>query len=205
MAHIGTQREAAAAIDAGVDGLAHLFADSDPAPDFASNVASHHAFVVPTLTVLESETGKASGASLVSDPRLAPFLEPSEAARLRSAFRLPRRLSSLSLAHASAAVRALAASGVPILAGTDAGNPGTAHGVSIHRELELLVEAGLTPVEALRAATSTPARVFGLRDRGRIASGLRGDLVMVDGDPNEDITATRAIVQIWRNGVLVNR
>lgn len=124
---------------------------------------------------------------------------------LRTSFTLPRRLPSLSLDHARAAVRVLAAAGVPLLAGTDAGNPGTAHGASIHRELELLVSAGLTPIEALRAATSTPARVFRLLDRGRLAPGLRADLVLVDGDPSRDITATRAIVQVWRNGVMVAR
>ena len=206
VAHIGTQHDAVAAIDAGVDGLAHLFEDSEPAPDFAGRVAAHRAFVVPTLTVLESETGRASGASLVTDPRLAPFLQPEEATMLRTSFTLPRRLPSLSLDHARAAVRVLAAAGVPLLAGTDAGNPGTAHGASIHRELELLVSAGLTPIEALRAATSTPARVFSrLLDRGRLAPGLRADLVLVDGDPSRDITATRAIVQVWRNGVMVAR
>jgi imidazolonepropionase-like amidohydrolase len=203
--HIGTQHDAVAAIDAGADGLAHLFEDSEPAPDFASRVAAHRAFVVPTLTVLESETGRPSGASLVTDPRLEPFLEKDEVTALRSAFTLPHRLPSLSLDHACAAVRELAHAGVPLLAGTDAGNPGTAHGVSLHRELELLVAAGLTSTEALRAATSTPARVFRLLDRGRLAPGLRADVVLVDGDPGQDITATRAIVQVWRNGVVVAR
>lgn len=200
LAHIGTEQDAVAAIDAGVDGLAHLFANAAPRPDFAARVASHHAFVVPTLTLLESETGRASGASLVSDPHLGPLLTATEIGSLRSAFHLPGRVTTFSLDHARAAVAALEAAGVPLLAGTDAPNPGTAHGISVHRELELLVGAGLTPIEALSAATSTPARVFGLLDRGRIAPGLRADLVLVAGDPDRDITATRAIVQVWRNG-----
>ena len=94
---------------------------------------------------------------------------------------------------------------MPILAGTDAPNPGTAHGASIHRELELLVRAGLSPLEALRAATSVPARAFALHDRGRIAPGLRADLVLVDGDPTRDILATRNIVAIWKLGRIVDR
>ena len=60
--------------------------------------------------------------------------------------------------------------GVPLLAGTDA-VPIAGHGVTLHWELELLVEAGLAPAEALAAATSVPARCFGLVDRGRIAHG----------------------------------
>ena len=80
-------------------------------------------------------------------------------------------------------------------AGTDAPNSGTAHGASLHGELQLLVEAGLTPTEALAAATSAPAAAFHLTDRGRIAPGLRADLVLVEGDPTADILQTRAIVQ----------
>ena len=95
--------------------------------------------------------------------------------------------------------------GVPILAGTDAPNPGTAHGASVHRELRLLVDAGLTPAAALAAATSAPARAFKLSDRGRIAPGLRADLVLVNGDPTRDIGATRDIVTIWKRGVRVER
>jgi hypothetical protein len=104
------------------------------------------------------------------------------------------------IAHALAAVRLLHDAGVPILAGTDAPNPGTAHGASLHRELELLVQAGLSPVEALRAATSSAARAFRLVDRGRIARGLRADVVLVDGDPTTDIRKTRAVVGVWKEG-----
>ena len=98
--------------------------------------------------------------------------------------------------------------GVPILAGTDAnaqvGAPATiSHGSSLHRELELLVEAGLTTVDALRAATSRPARYFGLADRGVIEPGRRADLLLIDGDPLRDITATKSIRRIWCGGIEV--
>jgi imidazolonepropionase-like amidohydrolase len=104
---------------------------------------------------------------------------------------------------AMATVAALHAAGVPILAGTDAshlGAPGMAHGVSLHGELQLLVRAGLTPTEALRAATSVPATTFGLTDRGRIAHGARADLVLVDGDPTATISDTLSIRSVWRSG-----
>ena len=98
--------------------------------------------------------------------------------------------------------------GVPILAGTDAnaaaGVPAAiSHGSSLHHELELLVDAGLTTVDALRAATSRPARYFGLGDRGVIEPGRRADLVLIDGDPLQDITATRSIRRIWCGGAEV--
>ena len=102
-------------------------------------------------------------------------------------------------------MRALHARGVPILAGTDAANPGTTYGASLHRELVLLTEAGLTPGEALAAATSVTADAFGLVDRGRVAPGRRADLLLVEGDPTADVTATRAVVGIWKGGVRIDR
>jgi imidazolonepropionase-like amidohydrolase len=102
-------------------------------------------------------------------------------------------------AYSRDSVAALHAAGVPVLAGTDAfsgpapiPNPVT-HGSSLHEEMELLVDAGLSAVEALLAATARPARYFGLPDRGTVHSGLRADLLVVDGDPTQDIRATRAI------------
>lgn len=67
--------------------------------------------------------------------------------------------------------------------------------------LQLLVTAGLTPVQALRAATATPARRFGLTDRGRITPGARADLLLVDGDPTTTTIAdTLSIRAVWRRG-----
>lgn len=102
-------------------------------------------------------------------------------------------------------VAALHHAGVPILAGTDANRaPGVpaqiTHGVSIHDELELLVSCGLSTTEALQAATSLPAKYFGLHDRGVIQPGYRADLVLVGGNPIEDIKGTRSIQKIWIAG-----
>jgi imidazolonepropionase-like amidohydrolase len=99
--------------------------------------------------------------------------------------------------------------GVPILAGTDANQSPTApassppYGSSLHRELELLVDAGLSAVDALRSATLLPARHFGLFDRGVIAPGKRADLVLIDGDPLHDISAVSEIAAVWCAGVPV--
>jgi imidazolonepropionase-like amidohydrolase len=105
-----------------------------------------------------------------------------------------------------AAVRSLHAAGVRLLAGTDASrrNP-TAHGISLHRELELLGQAGLSPAEILGAATKKSADAFRLADRGRIVPGLRADMLLVRGDPTSDLLAIRDIVRIWKAGVEVDR
>ena len=202
--HIGSRAAADDAIGAGASGLIHVFADEPPPADFAKRVRQNRAFVTPTLSVIESVTGVASGSTLAEDARLKPFVNPAERVALNASF--PARPNSRNtLEHAFTATKQLHDAGVPILAGTDAPNPGTAHGISIHRELELLVKAGLSPERALAAATATSARAFDLGDRGRVAPGMRADLVLVSGNPTQDITATRDIVHIWKGGVRAER
>jgi imidazolonepropionase-like amidohydrolase len=196
--HIGNQEEARAAIEAGADGLAHLFADSAPQPDFAGFLAAHHAFVVPTLAVLESVSGGAGNDALMADAHIAPYLTADDITSLKRSF--PKFSTTLSEKYAEQTVAQLKAAHVPVLAGTDAPNPGTSHGVSLHRELELLVRSGMSPGEALSAATSAPAAAFHLDDRGVIAAGKRADLLLVEGDPTKDILATRDIVSVWKLG-----
>jgi imidazolonepropionase-like amidohydrolase len=202
--HIGSKQDAEDAIDVGASALIHLFADEPPDAGFVERTVRSGAFIIPTLSVDESTTGVASGLELIDDARIAPYLNEADRAGLRRAF--PKRPNShRNLDYAKAATRMLHEKGVPILAGTDAPNPGTTHGASIHRELRLLVDSGLTPAAALTAATSAPARAFGLKDRGRIAPGLRADLVLVKGDPTRDILATRDIVSIWKGGDVLQR
>jgi hypothetical protein len=157
-------------------------------------------FVVPTLAVVDGIYSRRGGLALLDDPDLRRRLFPDDRQSLDISSRLMMGAFPGDFAHALAAVRLLHDAGVPILAGTDAPNPGTVHGATLHRELELLVRAGLSPLDALRAATSAAARAFGLDDRGRIARGLRADVVLVDGDPTTDIRKTRAVVGVWKEG-----
>jgi imidazolonepropionase-like amidohydrolase len=200
--HVHSLEEARDAIDAGADGLVHLFVDKTD-PEFGRFAASHKAFVIATLAVEESLTGVAGGATLIEDPNIGPYLSVADAGALKRAFNFAPGLMKYQVAEET--IRQLKAARVPILAGTDAPNPGTLHGVSIHRELELLVKAGLKPAEALAAATSVPARQFRLTDRGRIAVGLRADLLLVKGNPTIDIKATRNIARVWKGGAAVDR
>ncbi len=159
IAHVATSKDTVIALDAGVDGIAHVVADT-LSDDLVTRIAAHDVFVVSTLVYT-------AGMSLDAGPN----------------------------------ARALHAAGIPLLAGTDANFVAPAHGASMHQELFLLTQAGLSPAEALAAATSVPAHHFGLTDRGRIAAGYQADLVLVEGDPATDITATKSIVDVWRRGV----
>jgi len=197
LAHVSKLQHAREVLAAGANGLVHVPVDASGDSELVRLALQARAFVVPTLSVIAAVAGRDNDLQASAD--LAERLSSAQQQALRSRpnFGLPR-ISLLQAALAN--VADLHAAGVPILAGTDAPNPGTAHGVSMHQELALLVEAGLSPVEALRAATSAPADAFGLADRGRIAAGLRADLVLVEGDPGADILATRALRQVWKNG-----
>jgi hypothetical protein len=103
-------------------------------------------------------------------------------------------------------VGAMQKAGVPIVAGTDTGNPFCFPGFSLHDELALLVMAGLTPVEALRSATLNPAKFFGLdQTLGTIEPGKIADLVLLDANPVEDIRNTQRIYAVVSNGRLFDR
>lgn len=107
-------------------------------------------------------------------------------------------------ANAEAAVRLLHNCGVDILAATDA-NPGNfapevVYGSSLHREMELLVKAGLSPLEVLNGVTGKTAQAFDLADMGSIAPGRRANLILVEGRPDRNITDSLKIVQIWVDG-----
>ena len=203
VAHVSTVDGALRAAKAGVDCLGHLFLDRPHTAEVVAEIAARDVFVIPTLTVANTAFGN-SGAEFASDERVASKLSAKWLESLQgSANVYPQGR----LEYAFASVAALHAAGVAILAGTDSTEPrrefgGTAHGASVHHELQLLVAAGLTPVEALRAATSTPARRFGLADRGRIVAGARADLLLVDGDPTTSISDTLSIRAVWRRGVL---
>ena len=96
--------------------------------------------------------------------------------------------------------------GVPFGAGTDTPIGFAAPGYSLHSELEMLVRAGFTPLEAIEAATVHPAEFFGLQDEmGTIEAGRVADLVLLTGSPLEDIANTRSIEAVVTKGQLLDR
>jgi imidazolonepropionase-like amidohydrolase len=177
VAHAARADAVAMAQAAGVDILTHAPLDRPIDVAQAAALVAAGAIIVPTLVMME---GMVVGLTRAGVPGLTYD---------------PARTS----------VAALHAAGMPILAGTDANAAPFAptkppFGESLHHELELLVNAGLTPAEALDAATALPAEHFGLFDRGRILPGLRADLVLLEADPLADISATRRIRGVWVAG-----
>jgi imidazolonepropionase-like amidohydrolase len=198
VAHIGSERFARAAVTAGVDGLAHLFVGASVSDDFGTFVAARRTFVIPTLSVLHSSCGIPDGPGILQNAELMKLVKPQYRTLLDMS--LPAKASCQA---APLAVRQLVAAGAPVLAGSDAPAPGLTYGASLHWELEHLVNAGMTPTAALTAATSATASAFRWADRGRIRTGMRADLLLVNGDPSKDIQATRNIVAVWKSGARV--
>ncbi|KAI2634252.1 putative hydrolase [Hypomontagnella submonticulosa] len=170
-------------LEANFDIITHVPMDKALDDNVVSRMASQKTIAVPTLAMMEvmSNSWAVWGITWI----------------------LEWRGSNRNFQHSLDSVTAMRKAGVTILAGTDANNSGIATivpGKSLHHELELLVRAGLTPIEALRAATSQAAEHFNLQDRGYISPGLRADIVLVEGNPDEDITATQRISRVWSSG-----
>jgi len=201
--HALSEQQARDAIAAGADGLAHLFLGDSVSADFGKLAAHHHVFVIPTLTTLYLNCGRSQGPAILGDSRLVPYISQE----WHGSMNMPKPDPSANhlCVAADEAVRQLGKAGVFLLTGTDAPAPGATYGASVHGELELLVHDGLTPTQALAAATSAPAHVFHLSDRGRISAGMRADLVLVQGDPTKNILDTRDIVAVWKRGFRVQR
>jgi imidazolonepropionase-like amidohydrolase len=200
IAHTLTIDATRMAVEAGIDGLAHLFVEPHH-DEIIALIKAADLFVVP-CAVLNASLMGISGETLADDPRVASRLDEDWDKTLRSSFNL---YPQGDLQDVLDTIRVLDEVGVDLLVGTDASVAlpflgGLAHGASVHHELQHLVRAGLTPERALRAATATTARRFGLTDRGRIAEGLRADLLLVDGDPTTTISDTLNIRAVWRRG-----
>jgi imidazolonepropionase-like amidohydrolase len=168
----------------------------------AQQLAAHHTFVVPTRVVMDQDAPAAEVRSLLAGPEMR-WLTPSERALSEpgpdDAEELDR--SRRTLALYDRVLRALDAAGVPIAAGTDIGNPLVVPGFALHRELELLVRAGLSPLAALQAATHRGAELLGRAgELGGIAAGMRADLLLLDANPLDDIHNTRRIAGVMARG-----
>jgi len=125
-----------------------------------------------------------------------PARDPDEDPKVKQGFK--------KFDYALGNAKALHDAGVTIALGTDAGMPGTPHGVSTLHEMELLVRAGLTPTEALMAGTALSAKVINLLDdRGTIEKGKRADLVLIKGEPWKTISDVRKTDRVFIDGKLV--
>ncbi|MEJ7812969.1 MAG: amidohydrolase family protein [Gemmatimonadaceae bacterium] len=193
-----------AAVDSGMDQIAHLPIQGNPASDslrsLIDSLKAHGTVIDPTASwgeLLQHSTAEPVAAF---QPGVA-YLPPILAQRITrmGAANLDTATAHARLGRTLAVLRALHAAGVPVVAGTDEGVPG----FSVYREIELYARAGFTPAEAMQAASGTSARVMGLeRDVGTLEPGKRADLIVLDANPLEAIANIRTVRMVMTRGVL---
>jgi len=208
VAHVESLDDVNVALSAGIDGLAHAWRRGGPSSDVARRIAALGVFVTATLAVPDARLPEGR-AALLADARFRSVLSNPIREHLSRSVPSPTPGADGPRANADAqiaAVRGLHDAGVRLLVGTDASrNTSSAHGISVHYEIDLFSKAGLSPSEILAAATAKSADAFHLDDRGKILPGRRADLVLVRGDPTSDVLSIRDIVRIWKSGVEVDR
>ena len=203
--HVGTDADVRLAIDAGANGIEHTARGMRD--ETIAMMAAKKITFTPTLVVLDWAWKRGAIAGTDADVRrlaipeiMRTFLDPRSpladmvgegemAARMKGAF-------DGSLQQVGRAIRA----GVPIIAGSDAGNPVTFHGISLVRELELLAQAGMPLTDVLKSATSRAADRMGQTSLGRINAGAVADLVVLDADPTDGAGAYRKVSSVYLGG-----
>jgi imidazolonepropionase-like amidohydrolase len=214
--HATTLDSAADAVAAGAHLLVHSVEDRAVDAAFVAACKAAGTFYCPTLTVRMGY--RMLYAAKPSDEVMAQLdaVHPTVAERVRATAKLtprnPRVIDGLDKRLVlegdtmAANLRTLCRAGVPIVLGTDAGNPLTLHGPSVFVELEAMAAAGMTPREVLVAATRDAARALGRGDDlGVLATGRVADLLVLPADPERDVHAFRGVTHVMRNGVLHER
>ena len=208
IAHVFYHDDAEELVAAGVDGFAHLVRDREMDDALVAAIAEQDVFVMPNIGI--SERGRHTAPP--------PWLGSSILAETVSADVLARAADSFSSRAADAAERAarsyeqmeaslakLHAAGASLVLGSDSGVQDHFYGFSAHRELELMVAAGLSPMDAIVTATRRSADRLGLDDSGRLTAGARADFIVLDANPLDDITNTRRIADVYLGGSAVDR
>jgi len=212
-AHIFYLDDAKDLLRAGVDVIAHSVRDRDVDEEFLTLMKTRQAAYVPTLTRELSTFVYESTPAFFSDPFflkeadaavVAQLKEPARQAGFRDSRSAPRYKAALEIAQRN--LKRMADAGVLIAMGTDAGPfPERFQGFFEHVEMAMMVEAGLTPAQVLRAATVDAARTMRVEHVGTVAPGAWADLLVLDQDPLRDIRNTRQIASVWIAGNLVTR
>jgi imidazolonepropionase-like amidohydrolase len=207
-AHIFYLEDARDLVASGVDFIAHSVRDRDVDPAFVAELAKRNLCVCPTLMREVSTFVYGSEPDFFADPFFSKEADPGVLEELRS----PERRKAVRASPASARYRlaleiagrnlkTMFDGGVPIAMGTDTGPPGRFQGYFEHLELERMVAAGLTPTQALRAATGGAARCLGLAGKvGTLEPGAWADFLVLRSDPLSDIRHTRTLESAWIAG-----
>jgi len=212
-AHVFYLDDAKDLLKAGVDAIVHSVRDKDVDDEFISLMKSRQAGYVPTLTREISTFVYESTPAFFSDPFFIKEADAAVVASLKTAAKQAEYKSSASAQRYKVALevarrnlKRIVDAGIVVAMGTDTGPfPERFEGYFEHLEMEMMVQAGMTPAQVLKAATSDAARVMGVDAIGTLKPGSWADMVVLDSDPRTDITGTRRIQSVWVAGNRVAR
>jgi len=205
---------AKAALRAGADILVHSVFDEPVDDEFIALLKERHALYCPTLFVWTSYELVLSGQwkatpeeERSADPEILAAMDvnkvPADKRPERVAKFIAERKPIEPPKVAMANLKRVQDAGIPVVMGTDAGNIGTLHGPSIYREMRLMAESGLTPLEVLRSATWNAAKTMGLEGKtGEVQEGMLADLVILDADPLADVMNLSHVYRTIKGGVV---
>ena len=208
MAHVFYLADAKSLVDAGVDGLAHSVRDQPVDSALIEAMKAHGVFLVPTLVRDESMFVYANGPVWLHDPFFEAALVPGVLQTLESPAFVDKMRANPDLPRLQAAfemgkknLKALFDAGVRIGFGTDSGVPLRFPGYFEHRELQLMVESGLTPEQVIVCATRNAAEDLGATSKlGTLEPGKYADFLVLDANPLDDIRNTERLAAVWQSG-----
>jgi imidazolonepropionase-like amidohydrolase len=200
--------DAKALLAAGLDGFAHSIRDQAVDNELIMAMKSRDVFLIPTLVRDETLFAYADNVKWIEDPFFQSGLEPGALPIIRSPqtvekFRQDPDIAKYraGLEMAKKNLKALSDAGVKIAFGTDSGIPTRFPGYLEHRELQLMVEAGLTPMQAIVAATGTNAGILGgAKQFGTLQAGRAAEFIVLDANPLDDIRNTEKLSAVWQAG-----
>ena len=212
-AHLIKLEDARELVRRGLDALAHSIRDNEVDAEYIKLAKEKGVTQVADLVGHRASIDYAEGAAFLRDPGLPGLFPPEVLRTLATKDYQQKFATSPTLARtrreydlAAKNMIKLAAAGIPIVVGTDSGDVGHFQGLWEHREMELMVKAGLTPMQAIRAATINGARLLGVDKRlGSLEAGKVADFIVLNADPLSDITNTLKIDSVWMNGRQVDR
>ncbi len=207
VAHVFYLDDAKELVRSGIDGFAHMVRAAPGVDDqLVGMIRDADLFQCTAMSIPKRLV---DNLSWIDDPALSETVRPEVIDEWRSNLEAttPEAVQRTRTQYAGleASLRRLHAGGARIVLCADTGLLTQAPGFTEHRELEAMVQAGIPPLEAIRAATQTGAEVLGLSDRGTLAEGMRADFIVLDENPLESIANSRDIFAVYRDGSAIDR